>query len=138
MWAIIAGVILAQGVPSGPGSKGHEWCFERGLGTQLCEATEATCYQCGRSILRLPKARADVWSRWKTGTMAVHGTAVALEALGKHEALPTRNHMLTTHLRGDGRAGTDREGAGRSNSLHALSGKMPSRYRVSGTVYIPR
>ncbi len=35
----------------------------------------------------------------KTGTMAVHGTAIALEALGKHGALPTRNHTLTAHPR---------------------------------------
>ena len=35
----------------------------------------------------------------KTGTMAVHGTAIALEALGRHGALPTRNHTLTTHPR---------------------------------------
>ena len=31
--------------------------------------------------------------------MAVHGTAIALEALGAHEALPTRNHTRTTHPR---------------------------------------
>ncbi len=35
----------------------------------------------------------------KTGTMAVHGTAIALEALGKHGALPTRNYTLTAHPR---------------------------------------
>jgi aldehyde:ferredoxin oxidoreductase len=35
----------------------------------------------------------------KTGTMAVHGTAIALESLGSHGALPTRNHTLTTHPR---------------------------------------
>src|SRR5262245_42755732 len=35
----------------------------------------------------------------KSGTMAVHGTAIALEALGKYEALPTRNHTLTAHSR---------------------------------------
>lgn len=33
----------------------------------------------------------------KTGTMAVHGTAIALESLGKYEALPTRNHNWVTH-----------------------------------------
>ena len=45
MWATIAGVaiILAQAAQPGPGSKGHEWCFDRGQGTQLCEATEAAC-----------------------------------------------------------------------------------------------
>ena len=31
--------------------------------------------------------------------MAVHGTAIALEAMGQHEALPTRNHTLTAHPR---------------------------------------
>lgn len=47
MWAAIAGVaiILAQATLPGPGSKGHEWCFDRGQGTQLCEATEAACNQ---------------------------------------------------------------------------------------------
>lgn len=46
MWATIAGVaiILAQAAqPLGPGSKGQEWCFDRGQGAQLCEATEAEC-----------------------------------------------------------------------------------------------
>jgi hypothetical protein len=45
MWATIAGVavILAQAAQLGPGSKGHEWCFDRGQGAQLCEATEAAC-----------------------------------------------------------------------------------------------
>jgi hypothetical protein len=47
MWATIAGVavILAQAAQLGPGSKDHEWCFERGQGTRLCEATEAACNQ---------------------------------------------------------------------------------------------
>ena len=45
MWPIIAGfaVVLAQSPLPGPGSKGTEWCFERGQGAQLCEATEAAC-----------------------------------------------------------------------------------------------
>ena len=45
MWATIAGVaiILAQAALPGPGSKGHEWCFDRGQGAQLCEATEDAC-----------------------------------------------------------------------------------------------
>ncbi len=46
MWATIAGVaiILAQAAqPLGPGSKGQEWCFDRGQAAQLCEATEAEC-----------------------------------------------------------------------------------------------
>ena len=43
MWATIAGVviILGQATPSGPGSKGHEWCFDRGQEALLCEPTEA-------------------------------------------------------------------------------------------------
>ena len=45
------------------------------------------------------KIRASKVIDSKTGTMAVHGTAIALEALGKHGALPTRNHTLTTHPR---------------------------------------
>jgi hypothetical protein len=47
MWPIIAGltVVLAQAVQSLPGSKGQEWCFDRGQETQLCEATEAACNQ---------------------------------------------------------------------------------------------
>ena len=47
MWTIIAGlaVVLAQTTQPGPGSKGYEWCFERGQGVQLCEATEAACNQ---------------------------------------------------------------------------------------------
>jgi hypothetical protein len=45
MWATIAGVaiILAQAGMPGPGSEGHEWCFDRGQGMQLCEATQAAC-----------------------------------------------------------------------------------------------
>ena len=45
MWAIFAGaaLVLAQATQSGPGSKGHEWCFDRGQDAQLCEATEAAC-----------------------------------------------------------------------------------------------
>ena len=47
MWPLIAGmaVILAQAdQPRTPGSKGYEWCFERGQGgAQLCEANEAAC-----------------------------------------------------------------------------------------------
>lgn len=46
MWPLIAGVavVLAQAAQPGPGSKGYEWCFERGQGgAQLCEATEAAC-----------------------------------------------------------------------------------------------
>jgi aldehyde:ferredoxin oxidoreductase len=35
----------------------------------------------------------------KRGTMAVHGTAIALEALGEQQALPTRNHTHTFHPR---------------------------------------
>ena len=45
------------------------------------------------------KIRASAVIDSKTGTMAVHGTAIALEALGSHGALPTRNHTLTTHPR---------------------------------------
>ena len=45
MWVTVAGIafVLAQATPSGPGSKGHEWCFDRGQEAQLCEATEAAC-----------------------------------------------------------------------------------------------
>ena len=45
MWATIAGiaVIIAQAAQSGPGSPGHEWCFDRGQKAQLCEPTEAAC-----------------------------------------------------------------------------------------------
>jgi hypothetical protein len=47
MWAIFAGaaLVLAQAAQPGPGSKGHEWCFDRGQEAQLCEATEAACNQ---------------------------------------------------------------------------------------------
>ena len=31
----------------------------------------------------------------KTGTLALHGTAIAIEMLGQHEALPTMNYRLT-------------------------------------------
>ena len=54
-----------------------------------------------KDLLRevLSKIRASRVLDSKTGTMAVHGTAIALEAVGKHGALPTRNHTLTTHHR---------------------------------------
>src|SRR5689334_21494493 len=48
MWPIIAGyaVVLEHASLPGPGSKGTEWCFERGQGAaQLCEANEAACNQ---------------------------------------------------------------------------------------------
>lgn len=47
MWVTIAGaaIILAQATQPGPGSKGQEWCFDRGQETKLCEATEAACNQ---------------------------------------------------------------------------------------------
>jgi len=45
------------------------------------------------------KIRASKVLDSKTGTMAVHGTAIALEAIGRHEALPTRNHTRTAHPR---------------------------------------
>jgi hypothetical protein len=66
MWATIAGIviILAQAAqPLGPGSKGQEWCFDRGQGAQLCEATEAECNRLRGSIPRSRKARADMSSR---------------------------------------------------------------------------
>ena len=68
MWAMIAGVavILAQAAQPGPGSKGHEWCFDRGPGTQLCEATEAASTTCGRSTPKSHRARADVLHRRKS------------------------------------------------------------------------
>ena len=54
-----------------------------------------------KDLLRevLNKIRASKVIDSKTGTMAVHGTAIALEALGKHGALPTRNHTFTMHPR---------------------------------------
>src|SRR5262245_32580554 len=54
-----------------------------------------------KSLLRevVNKIRTSPVIDSKTGTMAVHGTAIALEALGKYGALPTRNHTLTTHPR---------------------------------------
>src|SRR4051794_29173726 len=54
-----------------------------------------------KALLRgvLGKIRASGVLDSKTGTMAVHGTAIALEALGRHGALPTRNHTSTTHPR---------------------------------------
>jgi len=65
MWGIIAGlaVILAQTPQSGPGSKGYEWCFERGQGAQLCEATEAACDQLraiNTEIAKSPCRRVDL------------------------------------------------------------------------------
>ena len=61
MWAIFAGaaLLLAQATQSGPGPKGHEWCFDRGQDAQLCEPTEAECNKCERSIPRSRKVRAD-------------------------------------------------------------------------------
>ena len=45
MWAIVAGVavVVAQIAQPGHGSKGYAWCFDRGQGAQLCEATQAEC-----------------------------------------------------------------------------------------------
>jgi aldehyde:ferredoxin oxidoreductase len=43
------------------------------------------------------KIRASPVINSKTGTMAVHGTAIALESLGRYQALPTCNHKSTHH-----------------------------------------
>jgi hypothetical protein len=43
MRVMIAGLAVVLAQASGPGSKGREWCFDRGQDAQLCEATEAEC-----------------------------------------------------------------------------------------------
>ena len=42
-FAGVAFIFAQAAQPLGPGSKGQEWCFDRGQGARLCEATEAEC-----------------------------------------------------------------------------------------------
>ena len=130
---------VRNGVGAVWGSKGLKAVVVDDQPSQRPDVTDPAAY---KDLLRgvQNKIRASGVIDSKTGTMAVHGTAIALEALGKHGALPTRNHMLTMHPRYaemGGRALT-REGASRSHDLHALSGAMPPRHRISGTLHIPR
>lgn len=55
MWAMIAGiaVVLAQGTQPGPGSK---WCFDRGQGAQLCEATQEACEKLRQANMEIEKS----------------------------------------------------------------------------------
>jgi hypothetical protein len=64
MWVMIAGlaVVLAQATQPGAGSKSDEWCFDRGQGAQLCEATQAACdqlRQANTEIARSPCRRVE-------------------------------------------------------------------------------
>jgi hypothetical protein len=64
MWPIVTGlaVVLAQATQPGPGSKSDEWCFDRGQGAQLCEATQAACdqfRQANPEIARSPCRRVE-------------------------------------------------------------------------------
>jgi hypothetical protein len=45
MWSVIPvfAILLAQTNQPIVTSKSYEWCFDRGQGAQLCEATEAEC-----------------------------------------------------------------------------------------------
>jgi hypothetical protein len=66
MWATIAGIaiILAQAAqPLGPGSKGQEWCFDRGKEPSSAKPRRPSATDCGGSIPRSRKARADMWRR---------------------------------------------------------------------------
>jgi hypothetical protein len=45
MWHRISALalVLAQATQPGANSQPDKWCFDRGQGAQLCEATEAEC-----------------------------------------------------------------------------------------------
>ena len=45
MWSIIPvlAIVLAQATQPVVTSKSYKWCFDRGQGAQLCEATENEC-----------------------------------------------------------------------------------------------
>jgi aldehyde:ferredoxin oxidoreductase len=66
---------------------------------QPSQRTEPTNQDLFRELIRgsHAKIRASPVINSKTGTMAVHGTAIALESLGRYQALPTCNHKATTH-----------------------------------------
>jgi aldehyde:ferredoxin oxidoreductase len=89
---------VRNGVGAVWGSKGLKAVVVDDQPSRRPDVTDPTAY---KDLLRgvQNKIRASGVIDSKTGTMAVHGTAIALEALGKHGALPTRNHMLTMHPR---------------------------------------
>lgn len=89
---------VRNGVGAVWGSKGLKAVVVDDQPGQRPDVTDPTAY---KDLLRVvqSKIRTSGVIDSKTGTMAVHGTAIALEALGKHGALPTRNHTLTTHPR---------------------------------------
>ena len=89
---------VRNGVGAVWGSKGLKAVVVDDQPSRRPDVTDPTAY---KDLLRgvQNKIRASGVLDSKTGTMAVHGTAIALEALGKHGALPTRNHMLTMHPR---------------------------------------
>jgi hypothetical protein len=45
MWPMIPAlaIVLAQAAQSGTTSTSNQWCFDRGQGARLCEATENAC-----------------------------------------------------------------------------------------------
>jgi hypothetical protein len=66
MRATIAGVaiIVAQAAqPLGAGSKGQEWCSDGGKEPSSAKPRRPSATDCGGSIPRSRKARADMWSR---------------------------------------------------------------------------
>jgi aldehyde:ferredoxin oxidoreductase len=89
---------VRNGVGAVWGSKGLKAVVVDDQPSQRPEVTDPTAY---KNLLRAvqSKIRASRVIDSKSGVMAIHGTAIALEALGKHGALPTRNHTLTTHPR---------------------------------------
>lgn len=101
---------VRNGVGAVWGSKGLKAIVVDDQPSQRLNVTDPEAF---RELLRScnAKIRSSPVINSKTGTMAVHGTAIALESLGKYEALPTRNHTMTTHpeyLQMGGRALTEK------------------------------
>jgi aldehyde:ferredoxin oxidoreductase len=99
------------------GSKNVKAIVVRGGRASGADADDAKHPQLRPLIKRLhAKLRASPVLAARSGTLALHGTAIAMEALGEHEALPTRNYRYTVMPR-------HRELGGRRMSETILSGR---------------
>lgn len=85
---------VRHGIGGVLGSKNLKAIVVRRSGAPKLEPVDSAMY---KSLLKRlhTKLRDSALLNPKTGALAVHGTPIAVEALGKREALPTRNYRFT-------------------------------------------
>jgi aldehyde:ferredoxin oxidoreductase len=85
---------VRHGIGSVLGSKNLKAIVVRRSGAPKLEPVDSASY---KSLLKRlhGKLRDSALLNPKTGALAVHGTPIAVEALGKQEALPTHNYRFT-------------------------------------------